>query len=109
MKTLIETKSEVHDYHNILANCHSDVATVYPSKQCCKQDTCQCPVSVYSSFHDPPTEHSIQRYIFFLFALARYETLLNMEMGSRCTTDPKAVFLCLYDACTIAAITHTAL
>jgi len=108
MKTLIGIKSEVEDYHNILANCHFVLATLYPSKQCCKQDTCQCPVSVYSSFHDPPNELSIQRYHFFLFALARYETLLNMETGSRCT-DPKAVFLYLYDACTIAAVTHTVL
>ena len=66
MKTLIGIKSQVEGYHNILANCHFDVATVYPSKQCCKQDTCQCPVSAYSSFHDTPTDLSIQRYHFFL-------------------------------------------
>lgn len=59
------------------------MSTVYPSKQCCKQDTCLCPFSVYPSFHSTPTllEHFIQQYHYSLFALTRHETLLHMENG----------------------------
>lgn len=78
-----------------LANCHTDVPAVYLSKRSCKQNACQCPLSLHSSFHGPPTEHIIQRYNFFTLRSGTIRDTVACGNDSRCT-DTKGCYFCVY-------------